>query len=283
MSRKGQKSLEMIIGLVILLVVASVVISMFLNIFQEPEIGQDTVELQEIQQECQSKCQDWQNSEDESSLSAALDYCQSTFEHDFNGDGTTSDVAGNGFNSYCEDGVHCFNVHTCDAGYDTLDYQLCRQLQCEYYTKINNDAFDPQAQQNVHEHIGTIYQQNVGSCDLANLQDQAGYSIATWYNQQGNEHDYYSGTQGGYVCEDEYARFTEDTATNNQVFQDACDAAGGLNPVEVNGEYCHDDPLTVQQTSGAQPIDNGQINDQNIWDDVQSQCPSGTQAISCSN
>ena len=215
MNRKGQKSLEMIIGLVILLVVASVVISMFLNIFQEPDIGQDTVELEQVKQDCSSKCDEWKSAKDVNSLSAAVDYCTSTYEHDFDGDGSTSGVAGSGFNSYCEDGVQCFNVQTCESGFQTLDQETCRQLMCEYYTDINNDPYNITKQGNVHDHISDLVRDNVGSCGLSDLEDEAGYQIANWFNQRDNEPDFYSGVQGNIVCEEEYGRFDENYDPNN--------------------------------------------------------------------
>ncbi len=98
--RTGQKSLEMIIGLVILLVVAAVVISMFLNIFQEPEVGQQAVERQQIEQQCSSLCQGWKEASQENALSAAIDYCTETFTFDANDDGSTSGRVGEGYNTY---------------------------------------------------------------------------------------------------------------------------------------------------------------------------------------
>lgn len=212
--RKGQKSLEMIIGLVILLVVAAVVISMFLNIFQEPQIGQQTVERQKIEQTCSSLCQDWQESSGRASLSAAIEYCQRTFVFDSDDDGTTREIAGSGFNSYCENGVHCFNVQTCEAGFETLDYQKCRQLMCEYYTSVNGDPYDPRRERNVHDHIARLFspqneQTGVGTCNLADQQDSAGYTISNWYNQKDASFDLYQGdeAQGAnatLVCEQRY-------------------------------------------------------------------------------
>ena len=85
MFRKGQKSLEMIIGLVILRVVAGVVISTFLNQFQDTPGSQyeDTLQQEEISRTCQSKCSAYKNTDaGVRSQTAAIDYCTSTFNYD---------------------------------------------------------------------------------------------------------------------------------------------------------------------------------------------------------
>ena len=284
MMRKGQKSLEMIVGMVILLVVASVVISMFLNIFQEPDVAEDTLSMSEIELECQEKCSTWKDETGSSSIAAAIDYCTSRFSHDANGDGTVTDVAGSGRNSYCEDGVHCFNVQSCEKSFEELDANKCRELMCEYYQDPAN-ANNP-SQESAGERIYAFFEPGVaegdagaGTCGINEITDDAGFEQPTWWSQNFGE-----GENGNFaeICEG----FAGPSGPSNNIpdgVEDGCNAANGNDPVEVNGEYCHDDPLTVQNTQGAVPIDNSQINDQNIWDTIQNNCPSGTQAISCSD
>ncbi|MDY6789549.1 MAG: hypothetical protein SVV03_06335 [Candidatus Nanohaloarchaea archaeon] len=195
-SRKAQMSLEMIIGLVILLVVASVVISLFLNVFQEPDVGRKTVERQQMGKVCGNLCQNWKDAEGKAALSAAVNYCTRTFTFDENGDGNTRQVAGSGFNSYCENGIRCFNVNTCKTGFTTLNYEKCRQLMCSYYTSVNGDPYSLEKEKNVHDHIARLFspeneETGVGTCNLADLKDSAGYRIATWYNQRGKAFDFY--------------------------------------------------------------------------------------------
>ncbi len=198
--RKGQMSLEMIIGLVILLVVASVVISLFLNVFEEPDVGQQTVKKQDIKKTCGSLCTDWKKSDGRAALSAAIDYCQRTFQFDKNGDGNLRQTAGSGFNSYCENGVHCFNIHTCDSGFTRLNYEKCRELMCSFYINVNGDPYSLEKEGNVHDHIASLFspeneETGVGSCGLENLEDSAGYKISTWYNQKDAKYDFYQGDQ----------------------------------------------------------------------------------------
>ena len=133
---KGQKSLEMIIGLVILLVVAGVVISTFLSQFQDNPGSQyeGTLEKEEITRTCQQHCAEYKNSQGIKAQTNAIEYCTDTFTYDANGDGTISGTAGRLYNSYCEDGVKCFNMHTCEVGRTTLNAERCAEIMYEYYT-----------------------------------------------------------------------------------------------------------------------------------------------------
>ena len=205
-TRKGQKSLEMIVGLVILLVVASVVISMFLNIFQTPEVGQDTVEMSEIERECQTQCNTWKQGAGINSQSAAVEYCTSRFNYDSNGDGTLSDVSGTGFNSYCEDGVHCFNVQTCEQDFEQLDAGKCQQTLCDYFQDsqvVGEDQANPHdAGQRIFSYMepGTSDgDTGVGSCGLNDLQDETGNDVRTWWST-----NYELPTAGGSTVEVNY-------------------------------------------------------------------------------
>jgi hypothetical protein len=182
MFRKGQKSLEMIIGLVILLVVAGVVISTFLNQFQDTPGSQyeDTLQQEEISRTCQSKCSAYKNTDaGVRSQTAAIDYCTSTFNYDSDGDGTLTETAGRLYNSYCEDGVKCFNVHTCEVGQETLNAERCKEVMQNYYNSSEVGL-------NMSETNGRIaewYQPNgegdktIGTCGLQEMEE------VTWYSQ----------------------------------------------------------------------------------------------------
>lgn len=181
MIRKGQKSLEMIIGLVILLVVAGVVISTFLNQFQDNPGSQyeDTLQKEEIKRTCNTKCSTYKTASGIRAQTAAIDYCTSTFSYDADGDGTLSETAGRLYNTYCEDGVKCFNIHTCEIGRSTLDAERCKQIMMNYYTsdKIGNSESEAETK------IGNWYQpsgegdKTVGSCRLPEVE------TTTWYSQ----------------------------------------------------------------------------------------------------
>jgi len=178
---KGQKSLEMIIGLVILLVVAGVVISTFLNQFEDNPGSQydSTLEEEEISRTCQSMCSDYKETSGTRAQTAAIEYCTTTFNFDSDGDGTLSETAGRLYNSYCEDGVKCFNVHQCEIGRDVLDAQRCKEIMKNYYTSGEIGQNESEA----NESIAEWYQPNgegdktIGTCGLQQMQE------ATWYSQ----------------------------------------------------------------------------------------------------
>lgn len=206
---KGQMSLEMIIGLVILLVVAGIVISLFLNVFQGQnleQLGQDTQDMQKVEEQCNRLCSNWKESEGTKSLSAAREYCLKTFKIDVNGDNSIGARIGNSFNSYCESGVHCFNVQSCETGRQNLNYEKCRKLLCEYYTKINGDPYSLGEPNNVHDHIAKLMGETSdgreyvgkGSCDLnmGDFEDSAEYPIANWYDQERAKYDFYQEDSG---------------------------------------------------------------------------------------
>ncbi|AOV94777.1 hypothetical protein AQV86_02520 [Nanohaloarchaea archaeon SG9] len=181
MFRKGQKSLEMIIGLVILLVVAGVVISTFLNQFQDNPGDQyeNTLQQEEISRTCQSKCSEYKSAQGVRGQTAAIDYCTSTFNYDADGDGTLSETAGRLYNSYCEDGVKCFNVHTCEIGQEQLNAERCKEVMKNYYTSSEVG----QSEEEANNSIAEWYQPNgesdktIGTCGLDEIEE------VTWYSQ----------------------------------------------------------------------------------------------------
>jgi hypothetical protein len=187
MSRKGQKSLEMIIGLVILLVVAGVVISTFLSQFQDTPGDQydSTLEAEEISRQCTAKCADYKDATGIQAQTAAIDYCTSNFVLDENGDGTIAGTAGVGYNRYCEDGVKCFHKHTCQTGSTTLNAERCAEIMFNYYnsTQIGENANQADAS------IDSLYDQGnnpqqtdntIGTCGLDEV------SGPTWWSENFN-------------------------------------------------------------------------------------------------
>ncbi|MFB6180836.1 MAG: hypothetical protein ABEJ93_03075 [Candidatus Nanohalobium sp.] len=181
MKRKGQKSLEMIIGLVILLVVAGVVISTFLNQFQDNPGSQyqNTLKQEEITRKCQSLCSDYKQSSGINGQAAAVEYCTKTFNYDADGDGSLSEKAGTVYNTYCEDGVKCFNLHECNVGREKLDAERCVEIMKNYYTSSKIGKTMNEANQS----IANWYQPNgqgdhtIGTCNL----DEVNYK--TWYSE----------------------------------------------------------------------------------------------------
>lgn len=172
---KGQKSLEFIIGLVILLVVAGTVISVFLGQFDDG-IGDEfegELEEQEIERTCDSLCNEFQQREGASGDAAMAEYCTRTFVADTTGDGTTSNRAGGFYNTYCEDGIKCFNMHDCDLGFDTLNAETCMERMEDAQT-IDADDVAPFYETGVSDDG-----RGVGTCDLPDVEEE------TWYEAEG--------------------------------------------------------------------------------------------------
>jgi hypothetical protein len=279
---KGQKSLEMIIGLVMLLVVASVTISMFLNVFQEPELGDETVEKQKIQKECSSHCNDFKESNGRNQLSAALQYCKAKFERDVTGDGTSSGIAGSGYNSYCEDGIKCFNVHTCEIGLgETLDAQKCRSLMCEYYTEVSNNPYNPSQNRNVHDRIQKIMspeneETGIGTCGLEDATDSAGYEISTWYDPANQNYTFAGGSGpdpsgNDYTCSQETKSGSSPLSICNTVGKPTWATGYTISSAQCNdGNPGYTTPYQVGRpsasTSKTSPeVDNACSSGQNVW------------------
>jgi len=182
--RKGQKSLEMIIGLVILLVVAGVVISTFLSQFQDNPGSQyeGTLEQEEINRQCQQSCSAYKNSQGIKAQTNAIEYCTKTFTYDANEDGTIGGTAGRLYNRYCEDGVKCFNVHNCEVGRTQLDAERCGEIMYNYYTSSEIRQTPTQANQSIAE----WYRPNgdgdktIGTCGLDQLDPNTN---PTWWSR----------------------------------------------------------------------------------------------------
>jgi hypothetical protein len=214
---KGQKSLEMVIGLVILLVVAGTVISVFLNQFQGDPGGQYDTTLQQdrIENQCTSLCTEYKQARGTSKQTAAIEYCTSTFQLDSDGDGTLSEVSGRLYNSYCEDGVKCFNEHTCEIGREILDAPKCKEIMMDYYTSSKIGDTQEEARQRVSEWYVPNGEgdRTIGTCGLENV------DYRTWYSEnfetEGTDITDSSSTTTGDGSSTEYASAEDEWCQTN--------------------------------------------------------------------
>ncbi|MGC9310132.1 MAG: hypothetical protein ACP5E4_00215, partial [Candidatus Aenigmatarchaeota archaeon] len=132
--KKGQASLEMVVGLIILLVVAGVIIALVMR-----TIGGGGVEEMargDFARKYVDSCNGYCDSEN------YLKYCTATFKDEF----STVDWDGDkkegrlvrdrgGVWDFCEDRVYCFLVTDCPA----MDIDGCRQYLCQTYEKKYKD------------------------------------------------------------------------------------------------------------------------------------------------
>ncbi len=221
-ARRGQMSLEFIIGMVILLIVAVVVINLVLNTINTNELPY-TRDRATIEQACQQRCLDWQQA-GSSAQSEAVEYCTQRFNLDADGDGSLQEVSGSGRNSYCEDGVHCFNVHDCRTDFEELDAAKCREIMCRYY---QDTSVVPSAQANPTDAGRRVYRffepgvaegnRGAGTCGLPSLEDATGLEIRTWWSN-----NFQPDTPGDYatICGPDFAaRFTTNASAYGTLAQ----------------------------------------------------------------
>ena len=140
---KAQASLEMVIGLIILLVVAAVVISLVLYYITPKKFPnpQDQLSQKQFLIDCEAKCNDLTTS----------DYCSTIYPgEDYNKDGINNDDIQVGEYKWwtCEKRVYCFLVQPCDRfGKGVSIMQRCKQILCQrFMEKYNNVRADATAE-----------------------------------------------------------------------------------------------------------------------------------------
>lgn len=181
-NRKGQMSLEMIIGLVILLVVAAVVIKIFLDRMGSTgtDLTKGELALESFRQNCNVLCQRYVDTN--FAGPEALAYCEKSFEIDLNRNGKLPGEAGK-VNAYgvCEDMVYCFNIIECNWGpseKSRLSPTKCKDIMCDVYTQRVGDNITAAA------YIETKIPFGSCSADDPEISFTTGattYSLAKWH------------------------------------------------------------------------------------------------------
>ncbi|MFH1294543.1 MAG: hypothetical protein ABIH90_01205 [Candidatus Aenigmatarchaeota archaeon] len=145
MTMKGDKSLEMIIGLIVLLVVAAVVINMFLGTFDPNKIGkvnpQCDTDRKTFITKCERLCNQFQT--DRNTLTAK-EFCETHTKLDVDCDNKmASTTAKVGLPlDICEDAVYCFMVQDCSWASGQLGWSECVDTLCEVYTELYDGDVD---------------------------------------------------------------------------------------------------------------------------------------------
>jgi len=125
--RKGQASLEMVVGIIILLVVAAVVIALVIGIIKKPDVGPTVAE--QFVEKCKSYCDS----------DRIREYCTSTLfsEYgikDWNRNGFDYELISGDRWDFCEDKAYCFLVSDCQKmGEDPISY--CRTYLCNDFSQ----------------------------------------------------------------------------------------------------------------------------------------------------
>jgi type II secretory pathway pseudopilin PulG len=159
---KSQMSLEMIIGLLILLVVAAVVINLFLN--NTKGIGaqqyKQALQYRNFKAQCESLCNDYLSS---GNVAAAAKFCYTklTGDTDLNRNGKVDAFQADTKILYiCEDAVYCFHVLSCNSDTGKIDWPDCRQILCNAYYDIYQDYGK------ANEKVRAIFANGIGICTL---------------------------------------------------------------------------------------------------------------------
>ena len=160
---KAQMSLEMIIGLLILLVVAAVVIRIFLqNVGTIGTIDdlRKANQYKEFKQQCEALCNEYEAS---GTRAAAAKYCSTKFRGATN---LKQDLLNKPIESdtkvglkVCPDAIYCFHAQECQTDEGLIDWSDCRAVLCQAYVDTYGDY--GKASQKVSELIPSS-----GSCTL---------------------------------------------------------------------------------------------------------------------
>jgi len=162
--KKGQMSLEMIIGLLILLVVAVVVIRLFLGNIEginEPQEGvKDKLKSMGFYSDCENLCSRYLSTGTRANLAR---YCYTRMQGntDLNNNGLVDTIeADTKILPICEDTIYCFHMVECETSAGVIDWDDCRDVVCaaveEDYGYTGTDLDDK-----VYDFFP-----GVGNCDL---------------------------------------------------------------------------------------------------------------------
>ena len=141
--KRGQMSLEMIIGLLILLVVAVVVIRIFLKTMSDSaDISKvkDSLKWKEFKSQCEGICNDFKLTGSRATL-AKYCYTKMGGDTDLNKNGMVDAIpADTDVLEICEDGVYCFHVFDCRSETDIIGWDDCRRVVCDEWAKHYTDT-----------------------------------------------------------------------------------------------------------------------------------------------
>lgn len=122
-------SLDMVIGMLILLVVAMVVINLFIKTIKRgEEASQFSWEFQ-FKEKCEQLCQDYKSTR-------SIEFCKTrvqdvlpNYDFDWNDNNIKREKIKVGLWEVCEDAIYCFHIDT--SCKDILTMEKCRELLCQ--------------------------------------------------------------------------------------------------------------------------------------------------------
>ena len=161
---KAQASLEMVVGLIILLVVAGVVIGLVLHFLNKDNIKTPDLSIKEFLSACESYCNDVNS----------IEYCKYYYSSDdWDKNGIKNEMTSVGTYEWptCENRVYCFLVSPCErlgSGMKTIEN--CKNILCQTYL----EKYDGNVQYANEDLFDTI---DIGSiCDVSTIEEKE-----NWY------------------------------------------------------------------------------------------------------
>ena len=140
-SKKGEKSLQMIFGLFILLIISLVVLSLFFKFIGKSSSQTEAITTKyfsesqkgNVIQECENLCGNIKG------IDGAIEFCRKTYQVDWNGNNIQGNLISEGRWEFCEDKIPCFILVEC-RGYTGLDCKsiLSTQRQ-DFLTELTKD------------------------------------------------------------------------------------------------------------------------------------------------
>lgn len=135
MKKKGEKSLQMIFGLFLLLIISLVVLSMFFKFVakgssETSTAAEDYTKSAAIDKaitECENLCREAND------IASKIEFCSTIYEVDWDKDGSIEGSAEYGQWWFCEAKVPCFVLT--DSCKSKIDGHYCRDLLAEYSVK----------------------------------------------------------------------------------------------------------------------------------------------------
>jgi hypothetical protein len=127
-------SLEMVVGIMILLIVAVVIINMVIKIRPPPK--PDLTEV-EFNSKCQQLCNDFLADPTPESATNFCDFNVKNYDWNYNGIVGDKFVAKTMVLPVCESEVYCFQMYNCKmANNQNIGWDDCKNFLCQAYTKV---------------------------------------------------------------------------------------------------------------------------------------------------
>lgn len=139
---KGDKSLDMVMSLVILLIVAAVVIGLVWMYLVNPPIpdpSEDCMLIKtQFKNDCKRLCAEFQSTGNSIN---AKQFCEKSMQLDLDCDKyiTKADAEAGYALEVCESNVYCFMIEECKWANGELGWKECQTTVCDEYAKIHAD------------------------------------------------------------------------------------------------------------------------------------------------